>query len=213
MGMKITKLAHACLDIREGSSRLVIDPGVYTTLDDTADITVLVITHIHQDHFDPQKVADIITANPNVHIFTTQEVAEKLPAGKDLFVVYSDTSHHVGDFDLDFFGDMHATIDDSYPPCQNTAVLVNNKLYYPGDSLTACPKPYTVLAVPTMAPWLKFSDAVPFIEASPATYVFPTHNGFINDDGQALYDRLFGTVCQQKTKTYKFIPAYESIDA
>lgn len=211
--MQIIKLGHAGLDIREGNSRLVVDPGGYTKLEDTTGITALVITHIHQDHFDEAKAKAIIIDNPELHIFTTQEVADKLPPVKELFVVHSGTSHRVGDFDLEFFGDLHATIDESYPVCQNSAVLVNNKLYYPGDSLTACPKPYTTLAVPTMAPWLKFSDAVPFIEASPATVVFPTHNGFINEDGQALYDRLYGAVCQQANKTYKFIPPFESIDA
>lgn len=210
--MKITKYEHACLDIEDGASRLIVDPGVYSSsMTDFSDVTAVVITHIHQDHFDVDKVNAIIKANPDVHIFTTQEVAEQLRA-KGLIVVGNNTAHQVGDFSLEFFGEQHATIDATMPVCQNSGVLINDKLYYPGDSLVACPKPYNVLAVPTMAPWLKFNEAVPFIEASPASQVFPSHNGFINADGQALYDRLYSTICQQGDKTYKFIAPGESID-
>lgn len=210
--MKITKYEHACLDIKEGGDRLVIDPGVYSaSLADFSGITALVITHIHQDHFDIEKVNKIIADNPSVHIFTTQEVAEQIKDG-ELIVVSNNIEHQVGQFKLEFYGDQHATIDDSYPVCHNTGVLVNEVLYYPGDSLTACPKPYEILAQPTMAPWLKFSEAVPFIEASPASRIFPSHNGFLNSDGQALYDRLFKSVSEQKNKTYQFIAPGESIE-
>ncbi len=210
--MQVTKYEHSCLDIVEGTSRLVVDPGVYSkSFENFMSISAVVVTHEHQDHFDPEKITAIIEQNPDVQIFTTQEVAEKITA-HEVIVVHNGTSHQVDDFTLEFFGEQHATIDESYPVCQNTGVLVNGKLYHPGDSLVACPKPYQVLAVPTMAPWLKFSEAVSFIEASPAKTVFPSHNGFINADGEALYDRLFGTICQQTQKTYQFISPGESIE-
>lgn len=210
--MKITKYTHACLDIREGNSRLLVDPGVYSQLPDVDKVTALVVTHMHQDHYDEAKVKQILSANPNVHIFAPGDLASQMPQATNLITVQNGSTHHVGDFNLAFFGDQHATIDESLPVCENASLLVNDTFYYPGDSLTACPKPYKVLAVPTMAPWLKFSDAVPFIEASPATTVFPTHNGFINADGQALYDRLFGAVCENNGKRYVYLAPGESLD-
>lgn len=210
--MIITKYEHACLDITDGENRLVIDPGVYSaSFENFMNIEAVVITHVHQDHFAPDKVGSIIEQNPEVRIFTTPEVAAQLE-GFEVIVVKDGQTEQVGDFQLEFFGDMHATIDESYQVCKNTGVLVNSKLYYPGDSLTPCDKQYEVLAVPTMAPWLKFSEAVPFIEKSPAKTVFPTHNGFINSDGQELYDRLYGTVSQQQNKSYKYLASGESIE-
>jgi L-ascorbate metabolism protein UlaG (beta-lactamase superfamily) len=210
--MKITKYEHACLDIVESTTRLVIDPGVYSkSFDNLLSINAVVITHVHQDHFDVDKIKMIVEQNPDVQIFTTKEVAEGLP-GIITKVVSPGQVEQAGEFTLEFFGDTHATIDESYPACQNTGVLINNKLYYPGDSLTPCPKPYEVLAVPTMAPWLKFSEASNFIQKSQASQVFPTHNGFINADGQALYDRLLGSVCEQTGKKYQFIKPGESIE-
>ena len=65
--MKITKLEHACLDIIVGNSRLIVDPGGWTSpLENYQGITALVITHVHADHFDPEKVQAIIAANPEV---------------------------------------------------------------------------------------------------------------------------------------------------
>lgn len=209
--MNITKYGHACLDIREGDSRLIIDPGVYCELPDFDNVAALVVTHMHQDHYDEVKVQKILAANPEVFVFAPQDLATQMPKANNLVIATNGLSQQVDDFHLEFFGDQHATIDESLPVCENASVLVNDTLYYPGDSLTACPKPYTILAVPTMAPWLKFSDAVPFIEASPADTVFPTHNGLINADGQAIYDRLFGTVCQNAGKRYVFLAPGESL--
>jgi hypothetical protein len=113
---------------------------------------------------------------------------------------------------LEFFGEQHATIVPTYPVAQNMGVLVNEQLYYPGDSFTECPKSYTVLAVPTFAPWLKYAEVAEFVGKSPAQKVFPMHNGFLNDDGNALFDRLLGGTCQQLGKDYQFIAAGESIE-
>lgn len=210
--MKLTKYEHACLDLREGSSRLVIDPGVFSSnFSDYNNVTALVITHVHPDHFDEAKVAKLLDSNPKLQIFTTQEVADKLKSpAVHVPEIYKD--YVVGDFTLQFCGGQHATISPSYPDAQNFAVLVNQKLFYPGDSLVQCEKPHTVTAVPAMAPWLKFSEAAEFVEKDTAQMIFPTHNGFINKDGQALYDRLFSATAEGAGKQYQFLAPTTSIE-
>lgn len=203
--MKITKYEHACLDIQQQETRLIIDPGVFSkSLTDFTNVHAVVVTHVHPDHFDPKKVNAIIQQNPQVQIATTQEVAEQInysgvhtPTAGESLVMH--------DITLEFFGGKHAVISPDYPAAQNIGVLVDDPLYYPGDSLVPCPKPHKVVAVPTMAPWLKFSEAAEFLQSNIAEQVFPTRNGFINTDGQALYDRLFGSVCEKTGKEYQFI--------
>lgn len=210
--MKLTKFEHSCFDITEGTDRLVIDPGVFSpSLTDFANITALVITHVHPDHFDPEKVSKIIAQNPKVKIFTTQEVAKAI---KNPLVTVPETNQEfaVGAFQLEFFGGQHAIIAPSYPVNQNYGVLVNSKFYYPGDSLTVCPKVHQVLAVPVMAPWLKFSETATFIPQNSGTKLFAAHNGFVNADGQALYDRLLGMVVEGSDKTYQFLAPGQSLD-
>lgn len=198
--MDITKLEHACLDIQKGTTRLIIDPGVFSaSLTNFTNIDAVVITHVHPDHFDPDKIAQIITENPNLKIFTTQEVSEQIN-NPCVTVPEREQPVQIGDISLEFFGTDHAVIDPSYPLAQNIGVLIDNTLYYPGDSFTMCPKPYDILAVPIHAPWLKFSETADFIRKSSAQKIFPTHNGFVNEDGHALYARLLTNVCNETKK-------------
>lgn len=207
----MTKYEHACLDIRVGNSRLIVCPGKFTTsLKDFSDVTAVVITHIHADHFDKEKINAITAANPGVKIYTTREVADEL--GDKAIVALPGKPAHVGDFTLEFFGKLHAEIDSNYPLAENVGVLANDTLYYPGDSFTICPKSYRLLAVPIHAPWLKFSETADFIRKSPAQKLFPTHNGFVNNDGNALYQRLLENVCQETSKTHFFIKPGESLE-
>ncbi len=209
--MKITKYEHSCLDIFEGNTRIIIDAGVFSkSCADFSNVAAVVVTHIHPDHFDPDKLDKIVSANPSVQIFTTAEVAKEF--SKNVKVAEEGKPYKVGDITLEFFGKEHAKISPDYPAAQNIGLLVNDKLFYPGDSFTQCPKPYKVLAVPTMAPWLKFSETADYLKAASGKIVFPSHDWFINADGQALYDRLIGAACQQLGKEYKFIAPGESLE-
>jgi hypothetical protein len=210
--MKLIKFEHSCLDIQEGSDRLVIDPGVYSpSFQNFANVMALVITHVRPDHFDPTKVQAILKQSPTVQIFTTQEVADELK-NSSVTVPEVGKEFTVGTFTLEFFGGQHAPIMPSYPTSQNYGVLVNGKLYYPGDSFTVCPKPHQIMATPVMAPWLKFSEVAELVTNSSAEKLFATHNGFVNSDGQALCDRLMSGVAEQTKKSYQFLASGESIE-
>ena len=77
--MRITKYEHACLDIQQDNTRIVIDPGEFTkSLIDLDNIDAVVITHIHGDHFNQSLINQIITKNPNLKIWTTSEVTKSL---------------------------------------------------------------------------------------------------------------------------------------
>src|ERR1700740_3582887 len=113
--MNITKLEHACLDITVHNSRLIVDPGNWTSpLDDYENITAVVITHVHADHFDPEKVSAIIAANPAVQLFTTDQVANEI-TNHAVTTVNVGKQYTAGDITLEFFGGQHAQIMAGYP--------------------------------------------------------------------------------------------------
>lgn len=210
--MKITKYEHACLDITEGNNRLVIDPGEFTpSITDFANITAVVITHSHGDHLDHSKIGSIVEQNPDVKIFTTQEVADELKL-KQVTVASTTNKVSVGAFTLEFFGKDHAVIDPKTPIVQNVAVLVNNKLYYPGDSLTICPKPFEVLAVPASAPWLKTGETSPLIEQSDCKIVFPTHNALFSEIGHGASNRWQALFAERSGKQFRYLQPGESLE-
>ena len=215
--MQLTKYEHACLDLTEGNERLIVDPGEYSgSLKNLQSINLVVITHVHPDHLDQAKLEAIYDANPEVKIYTTKEVAQALDnfevPNSSVTVPNVGQEYQLGNFNLEFFGGQHAEITATLPVAQNYGVLINQNLYYPGDSFTPCPKPHTSLMLPVMAPWLKFSETDKFLRDDGAQNIFPTHNGFINKDGQDLYDRYVGGAAAHAGKTYHFLAVGESID-
>ena len=200
INMQLTKREHACLDIQLEQSRLIIDPGIFTKpLNDYSKITTVVITHEHPDHYDQEKIQQILAENPNVKIFCTAKVAESI-ADPRTQVVRAGDSIAAGNFKLDFFGEKHATIAQQIEPIDNVGVLINDKLFYPGDALTQIDKPYEVLALPINAPWTKLSEVIDYIVNSPARIVFPTHNGLLNQNGLNVYYSYPKQICGQNNK-------------
>lgn len=94
--MEITKYEHACLDIRVGEQRLVVDPGEFTTsLTNFSNIDAVVITHVHGDHFDKEKLLKIIELNPSIKIYSTGEVSEQASEIKVNIVINGRVKHRI----------------------------------------------------------------------------------------------------------------------
>lgn len=189
--MKLTKYEHACLVLEEQGQKLIIDPGVFSvSCTDFTNVAGVVVTHVHPDHFDTDKLTAVISQNPGAVIFTVQVAAAELDSTLPVTIVTGNEQQTAGPFTLDFTGGEHAVIHPSYPTTQNVGVMVNKALYYPGDSFALPPQAVDVLAVPASAPWLKLSEAMDFITAVKPKRVFPTHNAILSDIGAGIYDRL-----------------------
>ncbi len=210
--MKITKYEHACLGIEEGGQRLIIDPGTFTMpLADYKNIFGVVVTHVHPDHLDPEKLTAIIRDNPNVAIYTVKAVADQLGSGMPLHVVTGGDRGKVGNFNLEFFGGKHAEIHKTIPLTDNVGVMINNTLYYPGDSFTDPKRPVEILAVPAVAPWMRAADAIDFIMQTKPKRVFPTHNAILSEQGAGIYKYLAEHACQQAGAEYVHLQPGEAI--
>ena len=126
--MKITKLEHACLLLEIEGKRVFIDPGSYTReVGNYQEVAAVVITHTHDDHCSEAQLDALLKNNPNLEIYGTAEVQERLSAYKVTAVHHGDF-YQVGQFQLEFFGDLHLEIHRSIPIIQNCGVLVNRKL-------------------------------------------------------------------------------------
>jgi L-ascorbate metabolism protein UlaG (beta-lactamase superfamily) len=185
--MRITKLEHATLIVDEGGHKLVVDPGSLTTpLVDVRGIEVVVITHEHADHWSPGQLQRILDINREVRVFGPAGVA-KAAEGFPVETVSAGDEVTVGPFTLRFFGSEHAVIHRSIPVIDNVGVLINDRLYYPGDSFTI-PEGVEVdtLAVPAGAPWLKIAEVIDYVDALKPKRTFPTHYGHLSAAGLAL---------------------------
>ena len=181
--MKITKYEHSCVVLEEDDQRLVIDPGVLSKLPATDKVVAVFVTHIHGDHLSPENIARIHNQNPDLVIFGSEEVLSELKeSGAKKQVIRAGDKYDIAGFNIKVFGQDHAVIYQKVP-CANTGLMVNDKFYYPGDSLVPPEASVEVLGVPTHAPWLKTAEAMEFIKAVKAKTVVPMHNGLLNDWG------------------------------
>ena len=209
--MLITKHGHACLELELDGKKALIDPGFYT--EDVSGLTgvvALVITHSHDDHCLESQVAALVKTNPGMKIFGTSEVAAKL-SGFDVTTVYHGDFYQEQGFSFEFFGDMHQIIHESIPLIQNTGVMVNGKLYYPGDSYTTPDQPVEVLACPTSAPWLKIGDVMDFVAAVRPKQSFATHNAILSDLGHDLNNGRVKLVTEQYGGKFTYLKVGESL--
>ena len=210
--MKITKFDHALLSIEIDSKIVVIDPGVYSSqIPGFKNVVAICLTHIHEDHSYKPHVEKIMLENPDAQIFGPAEVAQKL-ADLPVQVVYHGDHFEVSGIDLDFFGDLHEQIHRSIPLIQNTGVMVNRTLYYPGDSYTIPEDKVKVLACPTSAPWIKIADVMDFIAAVKPETLFPTHNALLSDNGHELYNHRISEVTKENGGNFVFLKPGQSLE-
>jgi L-ascorbate metabolism protein UlaG (beta-lactamase superfamily) len=211
--MKITKFEHAFLQVEHSNQQLLIDPGIYSAqLPKLDNVVGIVLTHLHDDHSYLPHITAITAQFPNAKIFGPADVAAKL--GEIACEVVTHGSHvEVGEYTLDFFGDLHQEIHRSIPLVQNVGVLVNSRLYYPGDSYTQCDYPYEILACPSAAPWMKISDLIDFVEAAKPKRAFATHNAILNGNGHLLQNNRIREFVTKHGGEFSYLLPGESISA
>lgn len=186
--MKLTKYQHACFTLEKNGEVLAVDPGVFTNdFTPPEHVTAVVITHEHPDHFNREQLETIVAKSPHVTIVGHDSIMQQINDLQTISVNAGDTIT-IGDFELEFFGGKHAVIHESLPPVSNLAVMIDDTLYYPGDSFTEPKKPVAALALPVAAPWMKISEAIDFLAAVQPKLAFPTHDAILSNSGKSAVD-------------------------
>lgn len=180
--MQITKYGHSCILLDDGETKILFDPGVYSTIPDLV-VDAIVITHVHLDHIDIEKLQPLLVNNSPQIITNTEVKIELAKHGLDCQVVEEGQSVKVNTFTITAYGNEHAIMHPDLPKFQNTGYLINGQIFHPGDSLFVPPSPVNVLLLPIAAPWSKVSETLDFITATKAKVNFPIHDAFIKDGG------------------------------
>ncbi|MBN9240257.1 MAG: MBL fold metallo-hydrolase [Micrococcales bacterium 70-64] len=210
--MKLTKFEHSCLVVEKAGSRLVIDPGSFTLpLADLDGVVAIVITHEHADHWTPEHLERILDRNPDARILGPAGVAA---AAKDFTVetVAGGDTVEVEPFSLRFFGEKHAVIHSSIPVVDNVGVMVDEKLYYGGDSYTVPDVPVEVLAAPIGAPWLKIGEAMDYVLEVKPRRSFPIHEAVLSQIGKTMTQARIEAVTQQGGGEFFVLEPGESLE-
>ena len=211
--MRLTKFEHAALRLDHHGQTLIIDPGTFTApLADLDAVVAVVITHEHPDHWTPEHLDRLLSAAPAVPVYAPSGVAASAD-GYDITVVAPGDTISAGEFALRFFGGQHAVIHSSLPTVENVGVLVNDELYYPGDSY-AVPDGVQVstLAAPMGAPWLKIGEAMDFVLEVAPRRAFGTHDVPLSEIGRAMHQQRLQWATEQGGGEYHDLRAGDSIE-
>jgi L-ascorbate metabolism protein UlaG (beta-lactamase superfamily) len=182
--MTITKLGHCCLLIEVRGKRILTDPGMFTT--DThsklEDLDYVLFTHEHPDHFHLESLKKILELNAGVKVYANVSVGDLLEnAGMVYTLVQSGEEIGLGeDLFMKGVGTKHAEMHSSMPASDNTGYLLDNRLWYPGDSLTDPQTSVEILALPVAGPWMKISEAIDYAIKLKPKFAFPVHDGIYN---------------------------------
>lgn len=217
--MKVTKQEHACLLVESAGTTLVVDPGNFTTLlVGLNNVVAIVITHEHADHWTSDQLNHILELNPDARIFGPAGVAaaasEFTAASKvTVEVVKAGDTITVKPFALRFFGGEHAVIHSSIPVVDNVGVLIDDELYYAGDSYTI-PEGVEVgtLAVPAGAPWLKIGEVMDYVMAVAPKRSFPVHEMVLSTAGKSMSNARIQAATEHGGGTFFPLSPGETID-
>ncbi|MRG58749.1 MBL fold metallo-hydrolase [Agromyces sp. CFH 90414] len=213
--MRLTKLEHSALVIDDSGALLFIDPGKFTTpITEAAGAVAVVITHQHDDHWTPEQLRRIGDVNPDLRVFGPAGVVRAArEQGIDVEEVHAGDRVEVGPFRLRFFGGQHAVIHASIPVIDNLGVLVDEKLYYAGDSFTV-PEgvEVDVLAVPAAAPWMKIAEAIDYVLEVAPKRAFPTHEMLLSRAGKDLSNTRLTWAVEQGGGTFAPLEPGDTLD-
>lgn len=176
----ITKFGHCCLLIEVKELRILTDPGNYNVTPDVKKVDVVLISHEHQDHVHTESLKQILVNNPQAQVVTHAGVGKILDEADILYTSISDGEEHVFKrVSIESSGSEHACIHHDLPKVQNTGFLIDQTLFYPGDSFHNPQKEVVILALPVAGPWMKLEEAIEYAKLIKPKVVFPVHDGML----------------------------------
>ncbi len=179
--MKIKKIGHCCLIVETKDIRIMTDPGTFTTgQDHEKNISIILITHEHADHFHVESVKRILANNPDAKVITNTAVGKLLEQEG----IAHELLEHGGavimhDIAFEGHGEHHAQIYKEFGQVQNTGFFIDGTLFYPGDAFINPEKAVPILALPVAGPWMKISEAIDYALLVKPTQAFPVHDAIL----------------------------------
>ena len=178
----------------------VIDPGGWSESEALRGANVVLATHEHSDHIDPQMVADF---SGGVYV----------PAGakvEGLEVVNLNVGDRVelGGFTVEAVGGLHAPVVAHQETCVNIGYIIDDLVYHPGDALHVPDRQIDTLFVPIQASWLKTAEAIDFVNRVAPRQAFGMHEGQVNERGVAILNHWLAQECRG---VYRWLAAGETV--
>lgn len=207
--MKITRRIHSCVEISEGDTTVVLDPGGFGTPDNLARVDALLITHIHPDHVDADAISAARGVNPELTIYGPEGLKELIDA--DFTVVADGDTFSVGSLDVEVRETPHEKIINSKELPENLGYIFGGSVLHPGDSMAAI-LDMDVVLVPISGPWLRMLMVDEYLAANRPKRFIGVHDGVDNDNGLTLRGGLLRQLAEDHGLEYLPLQPDESVE-
>lgn len=213
MSVQLTKFTHSCVRFDDGDHSLVIDPGVFSEVEEALDgADALLFTHDHPDHIDAERVRAVLRANSRLRVWAPAGLAASLAEfGEQIVATGPGETFDAAGFEVRTFGGQHAVIHPTIPVIPNVGYLISG-VYHPGDSLVVPPAEVRTLLAPIHAPWNKISEVIDFVVATRAGTVHPIHDSLLNPSGLGIIEAHIGRIGAMFGAEYTRVEPRQSVD-
>ncbi len=187
--MKITRYFQSCLLVEEGNARLLIDPSGQEAerYDNFGKLNAVLYTHQHGDHFDADLAQRFAAAGVPIYANASTAKFCKTPP----LVLEDGKEYDVAGVKIKAIELPHCPMVDGSAGPQNTGLLVNGRLFHPGDGRELDGLQVEILALPITGPDISLRDANDFAKQVGAKTAIPVHYDFIGTKPEVL-ERLGG---------------------
>jgi L-ascorbate metabolism protein UlaG (beta-lactamase superfamily) len=211
--MQLTKFTHSCVRLDDGDRSVVIDPGVFSEVDEAVDgAAAILITHEHADHIDAEKVRAALGRDSRLRLYAPDGVAATLAdLGAQVVAVQPGEQFDAGGFSVQSFGGQHALIHPAIPVIANLGYLVDGAVYHPGDSFTVPTAPVATLLLPSNAPWSKVSEVIDFAIAVRAPRMYQIHDSLVTDVYAGMVEGHFGRIAGPHGVQFQHLKPKETV--
>ena len=226
--MRITHLVHSCMLVEAAGLRVLVDPGAFSpAAGEQADIDLVLVTHQHPDHVDPEALAAVIRRSPEAVVGAEPEAAAQIAAvvaeagGRPVVELAAGSTYEhpprrsgsaadgAGEapaLTVRALGGRHAVIHPDIPRVGNVGFVLDADdephLGITGDSLEPIDEfvGIDVLAFAVTAPWSKMAETIDFLRAVRPRIALPVHDGVASPEGRAIYMRQSTALAPEGTE-------------
>ena len=155
--------------------------------EDIGAVDLIVFTHRHRDHFDPDILSRILAAK-QAKILAHVEISEKLKeSGVPHIAIVAGEKKTIEGFTVEAVEAPHGPGAKAVVP-YNLGFRIDGTFFHPGDCVSLENIETKVLALPVIGSWMRFPEAVLFAKRVKPQYAIPIHDVFIKD---AFLDRVY----------------------